>query len=183
MPAVGRFSGTPASMSASDEPQTVAIEDEPFELGDLRHDPDRVGEFRRSRQHWMNCAPGELPVPDLAPAGRTHPARLADRIGREVVVEQEALLVGAVERVDVLLVLAGAERRNDERLRLAAREQGRAVRAREDSDLRQNRPDGRQVAAVDAAPVVENVPAHHLRLGFVERFGDFGGGEPGLAAF
>ena len=31
MPAVGRLSGTPASISASDEPQTVAIDDDPFD--------------------------------------------------------------------------------------------------------------------------------------------------------
>ncbi len=31
MPAVGRFSGTPASISASDEPHTVAIDEEPFD--------------------------------------------------------------------------------------------------------------------------------------------------------
>jgi hypothetical protein len=30
-PAVGRFSGTPASISASEVPQTVAIDDEPFD--------------------------------------------------------------------------------------------------------------------------------------------------------
>ena len=30
MPATGRFSGTPASISASDAPHTVAIEDEPL---------------------------------------------------------------------------------------------------------------------------------------------------------
>jgi len=31
MPATARFSGTPASIIASDEPQTVAMEDEPFD--------------------------------------------------------------------------------------------------------------------------------------------------------
>ena len=31
MPAVGRFNGTPASISASDEPHTVAIDDEPLD--------------------------------------------------------------------------------------------------------------------------------------------------------
>ncbi len=31
MPAVGRLSGTPASISASDVPQTVAMEEEPFD--------------------------------------------------------------------------------------------------------------------------------------------------------
>ena len=30
MPATGRVSGTPASISASEDPQTVAIEDEPL---------------------------------------------------------------------------------------------------------------------------------------------------------
>ncbi len=182
MPAVGRFSGTPASINASDEPHTVAIEDEPFELGDLRHDADRVGEFRRRRQHGMDRAPGELAVPDLSPAGRTHAARLADRIGWEVVVEQKTLLVGAIERVDVLLILTRPERRDDERLGLAAGEQGRAVRTRQNPDLRQDWADSGQVAAIDATFVVEDVPADHLRLGIMESFGDFGGREPGLAA-
>ena len=31
MPATGAFSGTPASISASEVPQTVAIEEEPFD--------------------------------------------------------------------------------------------------------------------------------------------------------
>ena len=129
MPAIGRLSGTPASISASDEPQTVAIDDDPFELGDLRDDADRVGEFGRGRQHRTDRPPGELAVADFAPAGRAHAAGLADRIGREVVVEQEPLLVGAVEGIDILLVFAGAERRDDERLGFAAREQRRAVGA------------------------------------------------------
>ena len=95
--------------------------------------------------------------------------------------EQEPLLVGAVERIDVLLVLARAQGRHHQRLRLAAREQRRAVRARQDADLRQDRPDGGQVTPVDAAAVVEDVPTHDLRLRVVERLGDFGGREPGLA--
>ena len=31
MPATGRFKGTPASISASEDPHTVAIEDEPLD--------------------------------------------------------------------------------------------------------------------------------------------------------
>ena len=31
MPAVGRFRGTPASISASEAPQTVAMEEEPLD--------------------------------------------------------------------------------------------------------------------------------------------------------
>ena len=182
MPAVGRFSGTPASISANEEPHTVAIDDEPFELGDLGDDADRVGELRRGRQHRPNRPPGELAVADFAPARRAHAAGFADRVGGEVVVEQEALLVGPLERVDVLLVLAGAERRHHQRLGLAAGEQSRAVGARQHADLGEDRPDRRQVAAVDAALVVEDVPAHHLRLRVVQRFVDRLGGELGRAA-
>ena len=182
MPAVGRLSGTPASMSAKDEPHTVAMDDEPFELGDLRDDADRVGELGRGRQHRVNGAPGELAVADFAPAGRAHAAGLADRIGREVVVEQEPLLIGSVEQVDVLLVLAGAERGDDQSLRLAAGEQGRAMSAGQHPDLSQDRAHGRQVAPVDAALVVENVPAHDFGLRVVERFRDLLGGEFRLAA-
>ena len=31
MPAIGRLSGTPASISDSEEPQTVAMDEEPFD--------------------------------------------------------------------------------------------------------------------------------------------------------
>ena len=65
-------------------------------LGDLRDDADRVGELVARRQHRMDGAPGELAVADLAAAGRAHAAGLADRVGREVVVQQEGLLVGAL---------------------------------------------------------------------------------------
>ena len=97
--------------------------------------------------------------------------------------EQEPLLVGAVERIDILLVLAGAEGRHHERLRLAPGEERGAVGARQHADLRQDRPDGRQVATVDAPAVVEDVPAHDLGLGVVDRLGDFGGGKLGVPAF
>ena len=96
--------------------------------------------------------------------------------------EQEPLLVGAVERIDILLVLAGAERGDDQRLRFAAGEQRRAVGARQHADLREDRAHGRQIAAVDAALVVENVPAHDLGLGVVERLRDLAGGKLRLGA-
>ena len=168
MPAVGRLSGTPASISASDDPHTVAMDDEPFELGDLRDDADRVGEFGRGRQHRADGAPGELAVADFAPARRAHAAGLADRIGREVVVEQEPLLIGPVERIDILLVLARAERGDDHRLRFSAREQSRAMGAGQHPDFGQDRAHGGQIPPVDAALVVENVPAHDLGLSVVE---------------
>ena len=78
--------------------------------------------------------------------------------------EQEALLIGSLERIDELLILAGAERRHHQRLRLAAGEQRRAMRARQHADFRRNRPHGLHVAAVDANAVVQNIPAHDLGL-------------------
>ena len=96
--------------------------------------------------------------------------------------EHEALLIGSLQAVDELLVFAGAERGDDQSLRLAAREQGRAMGARQDADLRQNGTHRRQIAPVDAALVVENVPAHDLGLGVVEGFADLLLGEFRLAA-
>ena len=183
MPAIGRLSGTPASISASDEPQTVAIDDDPFELGDLRDDADRVGEFGRGRQHRTNGPPGELAVPDLTPAGRAHAAGFADRIGGEVVVEQEPLLIGPVQRIDILLVLARAQRSDDHRLRFAAREQSRAMGAGQHPDLGQDRAHSGQIPAVDAALMVENVPAHDFRLGVVKSLRNLFQGKLGLGAF
>ena len=174
MPAVGRLSGTPASISASDEPHTVAIDDEPFEFGDLGDDADGVGELFFRRQHRMDRAPGELAVADLAPAGRAHAAGFADRIGREVVVQQERLLIRSLQRVDELLVFGGAERGDHQSLRLAAGEQRRAVGARQHADFRHDLPNGFHVAAVDALAGVEDVPAHDLGFELLEHAGNRG---------
>ncbi len=150
MPAVGRLSGTPASISASEVPHTVAIDDEPFEFGDLRHHADGVGELVLRRQHRADRPPGELAVADFAPAGRADPAGLADRERREIVVQHERFLVRALQRVDPLLVLAGAERGDDNGLGLAAGEQRRTVGARQEAGLGDDRAHGDEIAAVDA---------------------------------
>ena len=109
---------------------------------------------------------------DLAAAGRAHAARLTHRVGREVVVQHEALFAGAFERVDELLVLAGAERGDDDRLRLTAREQRRAVRARQHVHFRNDGTHGLQVAAVDAAAGLDDVAAHDVALQRLERVGE-----------
>ena len=93
-------------------------------------------------------------------------------IGREIVVQQEGLLVRARQRVDPLLVLAGAERGDHQRLGLAAGEQRRAVRARQDAGFRHDRAHGLEVAAVDALAGVEDVPADDLGLELLEHAGD-----------
>ena len=77
-----------------------------------------------------------------------------------------------MQRVDELLVLAGAERGDDQRLRLAAGEQRRAVGARQHADFGDDRANGLDVAAVDALAGVEDVPADDLGFEFLEHAGD-----------
>ena len=85
--------------------------------------------------------------------------------------QQERLFVGALQRVDELLVLGGAERRDHQRLGFAAGEQRRAVGARQHADFRHDRAHGLEVAAVDALAGVEDVPAHDLGFELLEHAG------------
>ncbi len=122
----------------------------------------------------MDRPPGELAVADFAPAGRADAAGFADRIVREVVVQQERLFVRSLQRVDELLVFGGAERGDHQSLGLAAGEQRRAVGARQHADFRRDLPNGFYVAAVDALAGVEDVPAHDLGFELLEHAGNRG---------
>ena len=122
-------SGTPASISESEEPQTHAIEEEPLD--------SRMSETTRTcrgtpprRDHRHERPLGERAVADVAALGAAEAPGLPDRERREVVVVEVALLRLEPERVQPHLLLQRAERDDAERLRLAAREQRRAVRAR-----------------------------------------------------
>src|SRR4029453_16340056 len=119
-------------------------------LGDLRDEADSEGEALSVWQYRMDGAPGKLAVTDLAPARRAKAPDFADRIGREVVVEHKGFFVGALERIDILLVLAGAERGDGKRLRLSAGEQRAAMGARQNADLAFDWPHGLEIAAIDA---------------------------------
>ena len=92
-------------------------------FGDFRHHAHGVGEFVLGRQQRMHRAPGQLAMADFAASGAAHAAGFTDRVGREVVMQHEVFAVFARQRVDDLLILAGAERGDDQRLRFAAREQ------------------------------------------------------------
>ena len=64
MPATGALSGTPASISASEAPQTVAIEDEPFDSVISDTTRMRVGELVVRRAASDACArQASLPWP------------------------------------------------------------------------------------------------------------------------
>src|SRR3546814_3236840 len=93
-----------------------------------------VRELFHRRHHGEDAALGEATVADLATLRAHHAAGFTDRIGREVVVEQEVFLVLTRDGVDDLAVARGAEGDRDNRLGLAAGEQRRAVNARQDAD-------------------------------------------------
>ena len=105
-----------------------------------------------------------MAVSDLAPAGGAEPLHLARRERREVVVEHVVLVRLPLEVVDKTLVHAGAERDRTERLRLAAGEQRRSVRARQQADLALDVTDFVDLAAVDADALVEDPLAHFALL-------------------
>src|SRR5690349_6049667 len=105
---------------------------------------------------------------DLAALRRAEAAGFTDRERREVVVKQERVLRLAFRRVDDLRVARGTECDDDQRLRLAAREQRRAVRARQHADAHSDRADAVERAAVDALFGVEYAVAQGAVFEFTE---------------
>ena len=142
-------------------------------LRDLRHYAQRVGKFVVRRQDRMDGAPRELAVADFAPARRTHTARFAHRVRREIVVQHEMLAVLALERIDDLLVLAGAQRRHDQRLGLAAGEQRRTVGAGQDADFGIDVTDFVELAAIRTALRLQHFVAEDALLQDAEKFASF----------
>ncbi|OQA06589.1 MAG: hypothetical protein BWY66_01788 [bacterium ADurb.Bin374] len=126
---------------------------------DLADDAHSVGEHVLRRHDAGESALGEGAVTDLAAAGAAHGLAFAGRERREVVVQQELLLVLLVDSVDDLRVGCRAQRDDAERLGLAACEQRRAVRAGQEAHGAGDRADVGQAAAVDAAAFLEDHPA------------------------
>ena len=137
-------------------------------LEDVRHDADGVGELLFSGHHRRQRAFRQSAVANFAAARTRHATGFADRERREVVVEHEALPRLALEALDLLRIVGGAERAGDERLRFAAREDGRAVRAREDAGLDPDVADLVELAAVEPDAVGEHFFAEDLLLQLLE---------------
>ena len=108
------------------------------------------GKSSVARDDRHERALGERPVADVTALGAAHEAGLAHRERREVVVVPVELLRLEPEGVEPHLLLQRAERGDGQRLRLAAREERRAVRARRDADLDRDRADLALAAAVGA---------------------------------
>ena len=119
-------------------------------------------------QHGGKRALGQCAVADLATAGAAQERDFAHRERREVVVQHEALLGFAFEGLQPLHVFAGAERGGDQRLRLAAREDRGAVRARQHADLDPDIADLIELAAVGTAPLFDHLLAEDLLAQHVE---------------
>ena len=104
-------------------------------LEDVRDHPDRVREVLDRGHHRRERALGERAVTDVAALDAAHATGLPDRERREVVVVPVVLFGLQAERVQAHLLLERAHRDDAQRLRLAAREQRRAVRARRHADF------------------------------------------------
>ena len=82
--------------------------------------------------------------------------------------QHEPLAVLAGQRVDHLLVLAGAERGDDQRLGFAAGEQCRAMGPGQNADFADDRTDRLGVATVDADAGIEDLAAHDVGFQLLE---------------
>ena len=124
---------------------------------DFRSHADGVGEHILGRNHREQRALGQRAVADFAAARPAGSAGFTGRERREVVVENEALGLGAAgEGVEFLGLLGGPERREDEALRVAALEERGAVHPREHADFARDRTERRGVAIVGADALVED---------------------------
>src|SRR6185369_6307652 len=88
----------------------------PVRLENVGYDPHRVRERFLSRNHWRQRAFRQCSVTDFAAAGPAQERHLTDGEGREIVVEHETLPLFALEALNLLRVVGGAERAGDERL-------------------------------------------------------------------
>ena len=135
---------------------------------DLAGDADGVG-IVVERKHRLDGALGERAVADFAAAGAADAAGFADGEVREVVVQDEFLLVlAAGVGVEFLRVVAGAEGGEGDGLGFAAGEERRAVGARQDADFAGDRADDVEAAAVEALAVVQDQAADGFLLDVVE---------------
>ena len=101
---------------------------------------------------------------NLTTARRANATRFTDRIGREVVVQQEVRTIVAMQRVDDLLIVTGAQRGDNQTLCLSSGEQGRTVGARQNMGFGHDVAHLVQCTAVDTAAILHNVRPQNARF-------------------
>ena len=155
MPATGAEIGTPASMSASVLPQTLAIEVEPFELTTSETSRIVYGNSSALGNHGKQRPLGEGAVTDVAAAGAAQAPHFTDAEWREVVMVDVALAIFRADRIEPLLLGGRAKRHDGDDLRLTTGEDRRAVGARKVASLDPDRSDLVGAPAIGARAVVE----------------------------
>ena len=141
---------------------------------DLRHDTDRVGEIGPGRQHRLQGTPCQLTVADLATTRTADATDFANRIGREVIMQHEVRFEVAVQRVDELFVIAGAERRDDQTLGFPTGEQGRAMGPRQQPGFHGDRTHLIQRATVDPLAFLHDRAAQDRGFELLQRGAEVG---------
>ena len=137
MPATGRLDRHARVHEGEDAAADRGHRGRAVGLHDFGRDADGVGEVVLLGDDGEDGTLGERAVADFAAVQAADAAGLTDREGREVVVEDETLgRLAAGVAVEVLRLVAGRERRQAERLRLAAGEERGTVRARAAGRLR-----------------------------------------------
>ena len=136
----------------------------------FRGNTNCIRELFFTRKHGNERAFRESAVTDFAASGRTEFTAFADRERREVVVKNERFRFrSAGKPVELLRVFRRAERRDDERLRFSALENGGAVNTREHVRFAGNRTKLVERAAVGANALVQNAFAINFFLKFFKR--------------
>ncbi len=141
-------------------------------LGDFRDNAQGVGELFLAGKDLRDGALGQVAVTHFATTGAAHGLHFADRVGREVVVQHEMLVLIATQRVETLGITCRAERGGDDGLRLAARKQRRAVRARQDAELDADGAHGARIATIETTAFVQHLRAHGVVAKVFESFLD-----------
>ena len=125
-------------------------------FSDLGHNADGVWEVGRCRQNCLKRTPCQFTVTDFTTTRRTNAANFTNRVRREVIVQQEVRTEVAVQSVDDLFVVAGAEGGNNQTLGFAASEQSRTVRTWQQASFTNDRANLIQCTTVDALTFFNN---------------------------
>src|SRR5690606_23648556 len=145
-------------------------------FGDLRNHANGVRELIGARQHGGHATTGQAAVADLATTGGAHATTLADRVGREVVVQHEGVFLLPFQGVEQLCVTRGTEGGNHQGLGFATGEQRRTVGLVEHADFDVQATHGARVTAINTRLAVNDVLTHGAVFDLAEGILNFCGG-------
>ena len=133
-------------------------------LCDVTRQADGVGKLILCRQNRVQSTPGKLAMPHFATSRSPETANFTDRIGREVIVQHEMLVMKARKPVDHLLSILGAQGAGRNCLGFTAGEQGRAVCTWQEMRFTKDRTDLGRGPAIDAGAILQDRTADDFSL-------------------